>query len=105
MRQTTSSIDDIRSTITAEMDRWGVPGLTIGILSGGEVQTGAFGTANANTGIATRPETLFQIGSISKIFTTTLVMTLVEEGKVSLDTPVIHTFPLCGSQTKPRVKP
>jgi len=93
VRQTTSSIDDIRSTITAEMDRWGVPGLTIGILSGGEVQTGAFGTANANTGIATRPETLFQIGSISKIFTTTLVMTLVEEGKVSLDTPVITYIP------------
>lgn len=87
------TVDNIRDVIEQQISDWNVPGLTIGILCDGEVQTGAFGIANANTGIATRPETLFQIGSISKIFTTTLIMTLVEEGKVTLDTPVITYIP------------
>ncbi len=87
------TIDHIRDVIEDQMTEWSVPGLTVGILIDGEVQTAAFGVANANTGVETCPETLFQIGSISKIFTTTLIMTLVEEGKVFLDTPVISYVP------------
>lgn len=88
-----SRIDQIKDVIGAEMARWHVPGLVIGVLHEGEIEVEAFGIANAETGIEVRPETLFQIGSISKIFTTTLLMTLVEEGKVTLDTPVITYIP------------
>ena len=83
-------IEQVRETIDSEMARWSVPGLAIGILDGGEVETAAFGIENVNTGTAVKPETLFQIGSISKIFTTTLIMTLVNEGVLDLDRPVVR---------------
>lgn len=38
-------------------------------------------------------DTVFQIGSISKVFTATLVMQLVDEGLLSLDTPIAKYLP------------
>jgi CubicO group peptidase (beta-lactamase class C family) len=40
-----------------------------------------------------RRDTLFQIGSISKVYLATLAMRLVEEGKLTLDTPVASVLP------------
>jgi serine-type D-Ala-D-Ala carboxypeptidase len=42
---------------------------------------------------AANPETLFDLASVTKLFTTTAFMTLVEEGKVSLDDPVRSVLP------------
>lgn len=39
------------------------------------------------------PDTLFQIGSISKIWTTVLAMQLIDEGRLSLDTRVVDVLP------------
>jgi len=86
-------IDSLSDVIQAAMLDGNVPGISIGIRNGDQVETAAFGIANLNTGAAVVPETLFQIGSISKIFTTTLVMTAVERGELSLDTPVINHVP------------
>jgi CubicO group peptidase (beta-lactamase class C family) len=93
MKVNGSRIGQLKETIAAEMAKWEVPGLTIGILDGDNVEVDGFGTANVETGVAVTPDTLFQIGSISKIFTTTLIMTLVDEGKIDLDTPVITYVP------------
>src|SRR5687768_14976825 len=44
----------------------------------------------------TRPvntETLFDLASVTKLFTTTAFMTLVEQGNVSLDDPVCSVLP------------
>lgn len=41
----------------------------------------------------TRPDTLFDMASVSKLFTVTAFMTLVEEGRVALDTPVSAVVP------------
>jgi serine-type D-Ala-D-Ala carboxypeptidase len=38
-------------------------------------------------------ETLFDLASLTKLFTTTAFMTLVEEGKTALDQPVCETLP------------
>ncbi|RIK43059.1 MAG: serine hydrolase [Chloroflexi bacterium] len=62
--------------------------MTVGIYRDGEVETYAWGVESLETGFPVRPDTLFQIGSISKVFCTTLVMKLVDEGKLALDTPV-----------------
>ncbi|MCC6793250.1 MAG: beta-lactamase family protein [Thermomicrobiales bacterium] len=86
-------IERLRTAIESEIARWGVTGLAIGILDGGETETAAYGVENIHTGAPVRPETLFQIGSISKIFTTTLVMSLVDEGALDLDRPVIGYLP------------
>lgn len=41
----------------------------------------------------TQPDTLFDMASVSKLFTVTALMTLVEEGRIALDTPVSTVLP------------
>jgi CubicO group peptidase (beta-lactamase class C family) len=70
-----------------------VAGAALGILKDGELVTLAAGKANIAEDIDALPSTLFQIGSISKVWTATIVMQLVDEGKVSLDEPVSSYLP------------
>ncbi len=65
-----------------------VPGVVVGVVRGDERAVVASGLANTATGIEATPDTLFQIGSISKVYTATLVMQLVHAGVVELDEPV-----------------
>jgi CubicO group peptidase (beta-lactamase class C family) len=65
-----------------------VPAVSIAIDDGAEVRTFAFGRLNVETAVDATTDSLFQIGSITKLFTATLVMQLVEEGLVALDDPV-----------------
>lgn len=78
----------LQSTLDDALAEHGVPGATVGILRGDERVVVASGLGNVATGVDTTPETLFQIGSISKIYTATLVMQLVHAGLVELDEPV-----------------
>ena len=48
---------------------------------------------NVRTRVPATPDSVFQIGSISKIFTTTLIMQLVDEGQLDLDAPVREYLP------------
>jgi CubicO group peptidase (beta-lactamase class C family) len=57
------------------------------------VRTAAFGKANLEAGHDATPDTLFQIGSISKVFTATAVMQLVDSWRVDLDAPVTRYLP------------
>lgn len=84
---------DLRATVEAELERWDVPGMALGILAEGESEVLAFGSASDETHTPIFPETIFQIGSITKVFTATLVMQLVEDGRVDLDTPVVRYLP------------
>ena len=70
-----------------EMERWPVPGMAIGVLHDGEVESWGFGVTSIETKQPVTADTLFQIGSISKVFTTTLIMRLVDEGRFGLDDP------------------
>src|SRR5439155_14705543 len=70
-----------------------VTGASLAILDGDDVTEAATGLINQETGVEVTTDTLFQIGSISKVFTTTLVMQLVDEGLVELDAPVKKSLP------------
>jgi len=76
-----------------QMQKWKVPGVAIGIFDGDDVELAGFGITNIETGQPVAPETLFQIGSISKIFTATLAMTLVDDGLLDLDAPIVTYVP------------
>ena len=84
---------NFETLVRERMARWSIPGATIGELYDHTRREAAFGVASLETGYPVRPDSLFQIGSITKIFTTTLVMMLVEEGKLALDAPVITYLP------------
>jgi CubicO group peptidase (beta-lactamase class C family) len=52
-----------------------------------------YGEANKEWGIANTPDTKFRLGSITKQFTATLVLQLVEQGKVRLDGKITDYIP------------
>ncbi|MFF2958901.1 serine hydrolase domain-containing protein [Streptomyces sp. NPDC057963] len=75
-------------------DRHSVPGANLGILHRGElIAEAAVGLANTEAGIEATTDTLFQIGSISKVWTTTVAMALVDEGLLELDAPLASVLP------------
>ncbi|WP_350280794.1 serine hydrolase domain-containing protein [Kribbella sp. HUAS MG21] len=71
----------------------GVPAASVAVLAGGEVSAAAAGVLNLNTGVEATVDSVFQIGSITKLWTTTLIAQLVAEGKVELDRPVRAYLP------------
>lgn len=74
--------------IVKEMKRLQVPGVAIGIHHQGQEFSEGFGVTSVEHPLPVTADTLFQTGSISKTFTGTLIMMLVEQGKVELDAPV-----------------
>jgi dipeptidyl aminopeptidase/acylaminoacyl peptidase len=84
--------------LTELAERYRVPGATLGILRlrpGGEDELveAAYGVLNKDTGVETTTDSLFQIGSMSKVWTTTAVMQLVDDGLLDLDAPIIEVLP------------
>jgi CubicO group peptidase (beta-lactamase class C family) len=65
-----------------------VPGAVLALLDGDDLHEWATGVANVATGVEVTGDTLFQIGSVTKMWTATLVMQLVDEHVVELDAPV-----------------
>ncbi|WP_053207449.1 serine hydrolase [Jiangella muralis] len=74
-------------------ERYRVPGATLGIARGDETLELAFGVTNVDTGVEVTTDTLFQIGSITKVWTATVVMALADAGKLDLDEPVVTYLP------------
>ncbi|MFF0740272.1 serine hydrolase domain-containing protein [Streptomyces sp. NPDC004111] len=70
-----------------------VPGASLAFRSGGKLYECATGVLNTATGAAVRTDSLFQIGSITKVWTATQLMLLVEQGRVTLDTAVAEVLP------------
>ncbi|MCR3749925.1 serine hydrolase domain-containing protein [Lentzea californiensis] len=71
----------------------GVPGAAVAVTVGDDVAEAAAGVLNKNTGVETTTDSLFQIGSITKVWTTTLAMQLVDEDLLDLDAPVRDYLP------------
>ena len=71
-----------RLAVLAERHR--VPGASLGILRVGdgadETCVAAYGLLNKTTGVETTDDSVFQIGSMTKVWTATVVMQLVDEG-------------------------
>ncbi|MGA4843807.1 serine hydrolase [Streptomyces sp. G45] len=77
-----------------------VPGAVLGVLRLGpgdgasdEVLQAHHGVLSTATGVGVTDDAVFQIGSITKVWTATLALTLVDEGKLDLDAPVADVLP------------
>jgi len=73
--------------------KWPLNGLVVGVLRDGEIELRTFGVSSLETGAPVNGDTAFGIGSISKVFATTVAMQLVDAGTLDLDTPVLHYLP------------
>jgi CubicO group peptidase (beta-lactamase class C family) len=70
-----------------------VPGAVLGIWADGEQTIAPYGLLSARTGVETTADSVFQIGSVSKPWTATMVMQLVAEGRLGLDSTVAELLP------------
>jgi CubicO group peptidase (beta-lactamase class C family) len=70
-----------------------VPGVVLSVFDGEEVHHWASGKAGAPRDPDMTVDTVFRIASITKPYTATLVMQLVDEGRVDLDRPVAEQLP------------
>ena len=71
----------------------GVVGAQVAVLHNGEITDVAAGVLNNVTGEKVTTDSIFQIGSITKVWTATLVQELVNEGLLDLDRPVREVVP------------
>lgn len=79
--------------LAALADKTGVVGASLAIAHGDEEAVAATGVLSRRTQHAATPDSVFQIGSITKVWTATLVLQLVDDGLLDLDTPVVHYLP------------
>src|SRR5579859_7907573 len=61
-----------------------VPGAALGIWADGEEALAACGVLNRATDVPVTTDSLFQVGSITKVWTATMIMQLIDEGLLSL---------------------
>jgi CubicO group peptidase (beta-lactamase class C family) len=92
-----TTITDLGRTLQARLDQLaaehGVMGASVAVQQGDTIVQAATGLANAGTGVEVTTDTLFQIGSITKSYTATLVMQLADEGLIDLDRPIADYLP------------
>ncbi|MEQ8222117.1 MAG: serine hydrolase [Candidatus Eremiobacterota bacterium] len=87
-------LSDFEAYAKSGMTDWQVPGMAIAIVRGDEIiYQKTFGVMEAGKSDPVTEETLFQIGSTSKAFTSALVAMMVDEGKVKWDDKVINYLP------------
>ncbi|MFJ3913376.1 serine hydrolase domain-containing protein [Streptomyces vinaceus] len=70
-----------------------VPGAALAVVVDGAVHELASGVLHRGTGVTATTDSVFQMGSIAKIYTATLVMQLAEAGRLDLDAPVVNVLP------------
>ena len=76
------------------MARWGIPGLGVGLVEGGEVvYARGFGVQSLDSGAPFTPDSIICTASITKCFVATAVMQWVERGRLSLDAPLVTYLP------------
>lgn len=75
--------------IREELVKGGTPGAAVAVVIGDEVVWAkGFGLANVETAAPVTPDTLFQIGSVTKTFTAAALLSASTQGVVALDRPV-----------------
>src|SRR5215207_5822007 len=88
--------------------RWSIPGAALAIAKDGRlVLARGYGLAFVEEDAPVRPDSLFRIASVSKPITAAAVLRLVEQGRLTLDTPAFRLLdylePPPDAQVDPRI--
>lgn len=85
----TPDFAELERIIETEIKDSKTPGAAFAIVSGDKVIFAkGFGTTNAENGVNITPETLFRMGSTTKMFTAAALVSLAQAGKIKLDAPI-----------------
>jgi CubicO group peptidase (beta-lactamase class C family)/D-alanyl-D-alanine dipeptidase len=90
-----SAIQEIGKLVEFEREENGIPAMSIAIVEGDRLlyEKGFGSLARRNNNRSATAETIYRVGSVSKLFTDIAIMQLVEEGKIDLDKPVSTYLP------------
>ena len=84
----------IEQFINSRMEEFAVPGLSLGVVMGGQaVYQGFFGFKDLENKLQPDGRTRYACASLTKAMTATCLGMLKDEGKVDWDTPVIEYMP------------
>jgi len=84
----------LQSRLDQLRERYGVPGISVTIIfPDGSTWVGVSGLADVAAKTAVTPTTSFAIASVSKTFTSALILALVEDGRLDLDDHVREYLP------------
>jgi CubicO group peptidase (beta-lactamase class C family) len=84
----------ITAAVAEDRRRSGLVSLAIGVVHDQtQLLAAAFGCANLERGIPATPDTLYRIGSVTKVFEATVLMQLRDAGRLSLDEAVDRYVP------------
>ena len=81
-------MNDVQLYAQQFVEDHGVPAVNLAVWRDGMLEEGAFGVLNLRTGVEATTDSVFQIGSITKAMTATLVMQLMEKALIDLDEPL-----------------
>ena len=99
-----AAVTAIRTHAEQHLSYFGLPGLTIGLTMPAGLSTVLnFGFANRDSRAPITPDTLFQIGSISKSMTATVIHQLAAEGRLKLTDRVSSALPAAPLPTDNRI--
>jgi CubicO group peptidase (beta-lactamase class C family) len=89
------------------MQKYQIPGGAVAVMREGRlIYARGFGYADVENKTLVQPDALFRIASVSKTLTSAAIMTLVEDGKLTLDDRVApfiaHLLPAPGATVDPR---
>ncbi|HUG13015.1 MAG TPA: serine hydrolase domain-containing protein [Opitutaceae bacterium] len=86
--------DPIDELLKERLPELRLPGVSLAVVRDGRVlKSAAYGFADLEMKTAATPDTIFEIGSLTKQFTAAALLLLSDEGLVSLDDSVIEHFP------------
>jgi CubicO group peptidase (beta-lactamase class C family) len=81
--------DKVDDYVRAQMKKGSIPGVAVAVIKDGRrVKTGLYGFSNLELKAPVTKESVFEIGALTKQFTATGILLLVQEGKVSLEAPI-----------------
>lgn len=80
--------------VERHMRETGAPGMTLALADrGGAVRVSGYGFADTKARTRVTPQTLFEIGSISKSFAAVALLQMLDEGRIDLHRPVVEYLP------------
>lgn len=88
-----AAFDEFDAKVEAGMKAYGIPGVAAAVWADGREHVKGYGVTNVDHPIPVDGDTVFRIGSTTKTFTGTVMMRLVEQGKVDLAAPVRRYLP------------
>jgi CubicO group peptidase (beta-lactamase class C family) len=91
---TTTLADPVDDLLREEMSNHHIPGAALMvILDGKAVKSAAYGLANLELNVPVQLQTVFEIGSITKQFTSACILLLQQDGKLSVDDKIARHLP------------